>query len=126
MDIPAELIYGLVFAAILLFQYVMKRFGLLPTPDAEPRQAPLPPEPPETAEQEAPLADSPRSAQFTPAALPALPGRAAWLGAPAATETPSTAGRATLLLGNRQDLQRAVFSMTVLGPCRALERPDDR
>ena len=123
MDIPEELIYGLVFAAILLFQYVMKRFGLLPTPDAEPRQAPLPPE---TAEQEAPLADSPRSAQSTPAASPALPGRASWLGAPAAMETTSTAGRATLLLGNRQDLQRAVFSMTVLGPCRALERPDDR
>lgn len=113
MDIPAELIYGLVFAAILLFQYVMKRFGLLPTHDAEPWQTPLPPE---TGEQETPLVDSPRSAQSTPAASPALPGRAAWLGAPAATETTSTAGRATLLLGSRQDLQRAVFSMTVLGP----------
>lgn len=123
MDMPAELIYGLVFAAILLLQYVIKRFGLLPTPDAEPLPAPLPQE---TAEQEAPLADSLGSAPSTPAASPALPGRAAWLGTPAATAATSTAGRATLLLGNRKDLQRAVFSMTVLGPCRALERPDDR
>jgi len=124
MDVPAELIYGLVFAAILLLQYVMKRFGLLPTPDAEPRQAPLPQE---AAEQEAPLADRPGSAPSTPAAAsPALPGRAAWLGAPTATAVTPAAGRATLLLGNRRDLQRAVLSMTVLGPCRALERPDDR
>jgi hypothetical protein len=123
MDMPTELIYGLVFAAILLLQYVMKRFGLLPTPDADPPQAPLPQE---TAEQEAPLAASLGSAPSTPAASPALPGRAAWLGAAAATAATPAAGGATLPLGNRRELQRAVISMTLLGPCRALERPDDR
>lgn len=123
MDMPAELIYALVFAAILLLQYVMKRFGLLPTPDAEPQQAPPPQE---TAGHEAPQADRPGSAPSSPAASPAPPGRAALLGAPAATAATSTAGPASQLLGSRQDLRRAVLSMTVLGPCRALERPDDR
>jgi hypothetical protein len=40
-------------------------------------------------------------------------------------DTPKRRTASRLRLGNKADLRQGIIIMTVLGPCRALEHPDD-
>lgn len=112
MNLPEELIYGLIFGAVLLFQYVMKRFA--------PKQKPQPLSPqyetiPEIEEQQlAGLDSSPGSRE-----LDTRFGRS-----PQQTATPAR-GRhrysRKVLLANRRDVQNSIVVATIIGPCRAFE-----
>ena len=127
---PTELlIYALIFAAIVLFQYVMKRFGPQPKPDEAPPQAPPPQEQPAAQEEE----NIWGRARAVPAVSPAVAisdigfGRSKALGA-----TVTLAGRRSrrfsrsALMGNRREVQNAIVIATILGPCRAYEPHDIR
>src|SRR3990172_4197764 len=129
--LPAELIYILVFAAIVLFQYMMKRFGPQQQPDEAPQEAPLPQEKP--AAQEELLPDIWGRAPAVPAVSPLAAASDIRFGrseAPGATVTlPGHRSRRfsrRALMGNRREVQNAIVVATILGPCRAFEAHDVR
>ncbi|MDP2811652.1 MAG: hypothetical protein Q8O34_16050 [Rhodocyclaceae bacterium] len=114
-NFPAELLYVLMFVAIVLFQYLMKRFGPQQREDAVPQER-LPQFPEEVKETPAaPSVSSVASGDFgraeAPDAAPALPRR--------------RFSRASLM-GTRRQAQNAVVIATILGPCRAFEPHDVR
>ena len=110
MNLPEELIYVLIFGAILLVQYLMKRFVPQPQPSA-PRDELVP----EVAEQEKAAAEvSPVSAASDPRF-----GRSASPGASPAL--PRRRFSRKSLMANRRDVQNAVVIATIMGPCRAFE-----
>jgi hypothetical protein len=124
-SVPPEVLYALIFAAIVLVQYLMKRFGGQPQPAGAPQEGPIPEE--QAPEQEAPV---PSHRGPVPEVAAVSLAAAAW----AARLEPPTAGAAIArrrsaarsLLGGGQDLRRAVIGMTLLGPCRAKEPPENR
>ena len=111
--LPEELIYVLMFGAVLLVQYLMKRFGPQPS---SPQEEPVP----EIPEQEQ------ATAQTSPVAA-ASDSRFGRSGAPGASPAfPEHRFSRRALLGNRRDVQNAVVIATILGPCRAYEPHDIR
>ena len=111
---PAELIYILVFAAIVLFQYMMKRLG------QQGQQ--------ESAQDER-LPQIPEEMKETPAASSVF--RASHqLGGPEAQGAFSRLTRRRysrrLLMGTRREVQNAIVIATIVGPCRAFEPYDVR
>ncbi len=112
---PAELIYVLIVAGIVLFQYVMKR---------------LRPQAQQESVQNEPLAQIPEEVKETPAASSVSHASAGLLGRP---EAPGVSSRLTRprysrgsLMGARRDVQNAIVIATILGPCRAYEPHDVR
>lgn len=109
-DVPAELLYVLMFLAIVLFQYLMKRFG--------------PQEPPEPAWDER-LAQVSEASEDAPAAPAVSTSVAGQFGRNAVPETSLAPRRRRFsrgaLMGNRREVQNAVVVATILGPCRAFE-----
>ena len=106
-DLPTELIYGLGFAAIVLFQYVMKRFE---------QRNPV---------QHAELEQAPEEVKVTPATSPISSISVGQFGR---GEEPSASSplairrfARTSLLGTKQEVQNAIVIATILGPCRAFE-----
>ena len=110
--IPEELLYVLMFLGIVVFQYLMKRFG---------------PKAPESPVADESLSESNEEEEAL--AVSAVAGVAddvfgrndALVVAP----TSRRFSRASLL-GNRRAVQRAVVVATILGPCRAFEPHDIR
>jgi hypothetical protein len=126
------LLFGLLFAAILLFNFVMQWLGrrarwrrAQQEQEQHDRQQagapPLPPAGPIDVGWGRP------SAPHVPAHVPAAAQRRS--AAPTSTvrtvDAPRRAPRRTLL-GSRRDLRHAIALMTVLGPCRALQPYDMR
>ncbi|MDP1983177.1 MAG: hypothetical protein Q8K23_11570 [Sulfuritalea sp.] len=115
-DVPAELLYVLMFLAIVLFQYLMKRFG--------------PQAPPEPAWDER-LEQFPEEVADVPAASAASGmvggGHFGRRDAPQASLAPQRRrfSRGSLM-GSRREVQNAVVVATILGPCRAFEPHDVR
>ncbi len=114
-DLPKELIYVLLFAAILLFHYLKGRFG------PQQQQQPAQDEPdPESAEQ----------AQGTPETSPAstLSGsRFGGFEAPnASSPLPGRRFSRRALMGTRRQVQNSIVIATILGPCRAYKPHDVR
>ena len=110
MNLPEELIYVLIFGAILLVQYLMKRFAPQPQPSS-PRPEPAP----EIAEQKlAAFEGSPGSGAFDPRF-----GRSPKRGAAPASPRPRFSRKA--LMANRRDVQNSIVVATIIGPCRAFE-----
>ena len=113
--LPEELIYVLIFGAILLFQYLIKRFG--------PQQQPPSP-------QDEPDPELPEQEQATPETSPVSTAsdiRFGRSGAPSASIAfPERRFSRRALLGNRRDVQNAIVIATILGPCRAFEPHDIR
>jgi hypothetical protein len=64
-----------------------------------------------------------RGAPETRTTSPSKPKQPVQTFKPTATSKRRTAGR--LRLRNKADLRQGIIIMTVLGPCRALERPED-
>lgn len=114
-DVPAELLYVLMFLAIVLFQYLMKRFG---------PQAPPEPAWDERLEQ---IPEAPEDAPAAPAVSATVAGQYGRNAAPATSIAPPRRrfSRASLL-GDRREVQNAVVVATILGPCRAFEPHDVR
>ena len=109
---PKEFLYVLLFAGIVLFQYLVKRFGQPRQPEAEPD--PLWELPEEVNEREAAPVPRATAGHF---------GRG-----PASSATVVPRARRfsrRSLLGSPRDLQNAVVLATILGPCRAMEAPED-
>ncbi|WBL64130.1 MULTISPECIES: hypothetical protein [unclassified Thauera] len=114
-DVPAELLYVLIFLAIVLFQYLMKRFG---------PQAPPEPAWDERLEQ---IPEAPEDAPAASAVSAPVAGGFGRSAAPEASRAPPRRrfSRASLL-GGRREVQNAVVVATILGPCRAFEPHDIR
>ena len=109
-NLPEELIYGLIFGAILLVQYLMKRFVPQPQPSA-PQDEPAP----EIAEQmQVAFEGSPGSA-----ASETDFGRSPLRGTAAASARHRFSRKA--LMANRRDVQNAIVIAAIIGPCRAFE-----
>lgn len=113
--IPEELLYVLMFLAVVLFQYLMKRFG--------------PQAPPEPAWDER-LAQIPEeeAEPDTPAAF-GVSGVAAGLSGRSVVPRAAPARRRfsrSSLMGSRRAVQNAVVIATIIGPCRAFEPHDVR
>ncbi len=127
-NIPEELIYVLIFGAILAFQYLMKRFGPQPQPDEAPPQAPLPQEQPVVPKEF--LEDIWGRAPAVSPVAAASDIRFGRAEAPGATVTlPARRWRRfsrSALMGNRREVQNAIVIATILGPCRAYEAHDIR
>lgn len=122
---PAELLYALLFAAVLLVQYLMKRFGGRPQPDDALPEAHIPEEQP--PEREASGPGNWGRVPEVPAVSLAAAEWAARLKAPAdSAGVPRQRSAARSLLNGGQDLRRAIVGMTLLGPCRAQEPPENR
>jgi hypothetical protein len=120
--IPPELIYLLIFVAIFVVQHFMKRRARQEPPaswqDAEALQTPYE-LPPDLAELEQPtrVAWSPPPAPVAQLGRPEAPP-------PALRARPRRFSRQSLM-GTRRNVQNAVVIATIMGPCRALEPPDD-
>jgi hypothetical protein len=114
------LIYVLIIAGVLLFNYVMQQLAKKARQQQEEQAGGAQAESSPPSEDE-PLEDiwgrPPPLETVGPAA------RAPRVEAPAVPERRAAAG---LLFRTRHDLRHAVVVMTVLGPCRALEPPDSR
>ena len=112
---PTELIYVLMFAAVVLFQYLIKRFA--PREQQEPAQD----------EQ---LAQIPEEVQPAPASAPVSDVAFGHFGRTEAPSVSSAPSRRRFsrrsLLGTRQEVQNAIVIATILGPCRAYQPHDDR
>ena len=114
-SLPTELIYVLIFVAIVLFQYMTRRLGQ--QAQQESAQAERPSQVPEEAEETT--------------AAPSVPSVA--VGDFGRTEAPSAwaplprrrfARRS--LMGTRREMQNAIVIATILGPCRTFEPHDIR
>ena len=104
------MIYVLIFAAMLLVQYLLKRFG--------PQRQPSSPQDdlvPEIAVQEK---AAPDVSPVTAASDPRF-GRSASPGASPAL--PRRRFSRNALMGNRRDVQNAIVVATIMGPCRAFD-----
>ena len=108
--LPTELIYGLVFAAVLLLQYLLKRFG-------QPLQQ-------DSAQQEH-LAQIPEEVTEAPVAFPVPSVAVGHFGrdeAPSASSVlPGRRFAKQSLMGTRREVQNAIVIATIMGPCRAFE-----
>ena len=110
--LPTELIYVLIFVAIVLFQYMTRRLGQQAQQESAQDEG-LPQIPEEVEETpEAPLVPNVAVGHFgrteAPGASPPLAKR-------------RFARRS--LLGTKREMQNAIVIATILGPCRALEAP---
>lgn len=132
-NIAVEVIYLLIFGVIVLYQYLMRRREQ----EAEARQPP-PPEPlaeetePDPFRWEVPEAREAPAPVRAPVALPAarapadeeLRWRARPAVAPVVRHQRSVFDR-NKLFRSKSALRDAIVTMTILGPCRALETPRD-
>ena len=116
---PTELIYVLIFAAIVLFQYLVKRFA-----------------PQEQEQQQQESAQDEQAAQYEEEArpvqmpFPAADAAVGHFGRSAAPSVSPALSRRRFsrrsLLGSRREVQNAIVIATILGPCRAFEPHDSR
>ena len=127
---PTELIYVLIVAGIVLFQYMMKRFGPQEQEQPPPPLKESDPElPAREREQDERLPQIPEEMKETPAASSVF--RASHqLGGPEAQGAFSRLTRRRysrrLLMGTRREVQNAIVIATIVGPCRAFEPYDVR
>lgn len=111
-DLPQELVYGLLFAGVMILQYLIKRFG--PQPEAAP---------PPRVEPDEEIAEP-------VAAAPALKPTDIRFGKPAARPMATRVARPCFardaLIGDRRAVQNAIVVATILGPCRADQPHENR
>lgn len=111
--IPEEVLYALMFLVIVLFQYLMKRFG---------------PKAPESPPADEDLSQNPEEEDgVLPVSAVAGVAEASFGRSDLSVVAPTARrfSRASLL-GNRRAVQHAVVVATILGPCRAFEPHDVR
>lgn len=115
-NFPQELVYVLLFAAIVLFQYMMKRFGQPPQEDVP------------AADEE--LSQFPEEVELPPAAASGAELNVGHFGRTEAPRPVRPPGRRRFsrqsLMGDRRAVQNAIVIATILGPCRADDPYDTR
>lgn len=113
--LPEELVYVLIFGAVLLLQYLMKRFG---------------PQQQEDPAQDAPRAQIPEEVKEIPAVSSVSSVAVGHFGraGPPSASVPLRRRRYARrsLMGSKREMQNAVVIATILGPCRAHEPHDVR
>lgn len=124
---PPELIYVLIFAAIMLFQFMMKKLERKARQEQEgqPAQQDSIPEEYVARTYEEPAETA------APSAPPSVPKLAArhFVRTDATKAAPPLSRRRFSrgsLMGNRRDVQNAMVIAAILGPCRAFEPHDIR
>ena len=115
--IPTEMKYVLIMAAIVLFQYILKRFAPQPI-----EQAPVPDEQPPEEEMQTQETSADAEQGYAIDAGHFGRNRAGRASASHATRRFSRKS----LMGSRRETQDAVVIATILGPCRAFEAHDSR
>ena len=115
-NLPQELIFALIFGAVLLVQFLMKRLRRQSVPteaDAEFE--------PEPESECGTLAQTPPVDELPPPMLvpPARPSPAVPRAGPAPATRASRRFSRSALMTNRRAVQDAVVIATILGPCRA-------
>ena len=117
-SISNEVLYAVLFAVVLLFQYLMKRFG---------------PQKPNEPPKEEQLAQIPEEVEAAPAPSTAAPafvdqgfGRSQARNPRPRPEVSRRRFTRNALMGSRQRMQEAVVIAVILGPCRAYEPHDIR
>ena len=112
---PAELMYVVIFAAVMLFSYFMKRFG------PQERQA---------SAQDEHFSQIPEEVQETPIAVSVSRASAGQFVRSEPQVASSWHARRRYsrrsLMGTRREVQNAIVLATMLGPCRAFEPHDVR
>ena len=115
MNLPEELIYVLIFGAILLVQYLMKRFAPQPQPSL----------PQDGFVAEIAAQEQAAFEDFPVAVAPTIrSGRSLPRGTALATSQRRFSRQA--LLSNRREVQNSIVIATIIGPCRAFEPHDVR
>mgnify|MGYP006995643576 CR=1 FL=1 len=110
--LPPELIYVLIFAVIVLFQYMMKRYG--PQEEQSPAS--------EEILEEFPAEETANSAMVAGATVGHFGGAEA-SGHAVPTRQDRRFSRSSLM-GSKREMQKAIAIATILGPCRAFEPHD--
>jgi hypothetical protein len=118
---PPELVYFLIFAAIFLFQYLMKaarRGANEAEQEMNPPRAPYPTTFESSTLEEIPTTwSAPRVIANDFGRRPAAPA--------VVRRRPRRRFSRQALFGTRRDVQNAVVIAAILGPCRALEPPGE-
>ena len=121
-NVREGLIYVLIFGALLLIQYLMKRFGPQQQPlspqDDPVREIPAQEQASLNAPQEVPAVATPSDIRFGRSATPGA--------APSLRVRRLRRFSRSALMGTRRDVQNAIVIATMLGPCRAFEPYDSR
>lgn len=118
---PTELLYVLLVAAVLLVQYLLKRFG------PQPEEAPTPVVDEQAGEPRAPdLGGGARTPELAADSLAAPPSAARHEAPVAGTPMPQRRSGVRALPNGGPDLRRVIVGMTLLGPCRAQEPHESR
>ena len=124
MDISQLLVYGLLIAGFLLFNYLLQRAAQRARQRQEHEQAQQQEAPPSPDDEQIdsgwgrrPAVDH-RSTSGSAEAMRRVETSAAAAAPPSRRPSPKTLFRST------HDLRHAIIVMTVLGPCRALEPHD--
>jgi hypothetical protein len=115
------LVYGLIIAGFLLFNYLAQKLAKKAREQHEAAQREAAQAPPN--EQQEALEDIWGRLPAAPVAATQVPEQRP---VPRGVPPPSRQGATRRLFRTRQDLRHAIVLMTVLGPCRALEPPDQR
>ena len=113
-NLPPEMMYVLMIAAVVLFQYLMKRFGPQSNPGAEAQQG---------------LPETPESLGIpfeAPAGIGV--GRGSVQTKPSDALSDLKGGRYSRLslMGSRRKVQNAIVVAAILGPCRASDPYETR
>lgn len=112
------LVYGLIIAGFLLFNFLAQKLAKKAREQQEAAERAAADALPEAPEEELddPWGRRPVTAVQVPEQRPA----------PRPAPPPARPAETRRLFRNRQDLRHAIVLMTVLGPCRALEPPEQR
>lgn len=116
-NLPPELVFLLIFGAIMLFNYVMRQASRRRQEESTAVE-PVAPAPDEPLERIFKSVRPAPAAEFLPVAPPALARVSE--AQPVAAAVPRRHSGVRSLLRGRRNLRRAYVVMTVLGPCRAL------
>ena len=123
---PDTLIYILVIAGILIFNYLAQRAAAKRQTDEAAAGGEPPPAQGDPFEEIFGRRRSvPQEVDLPPETLPAPVRMVEVRPAAVVVEAPRRRLAARGLLTGRQNLQRAIVAMTVLGPCRAMEPPGE-
>ena len=115
-NLPQELVFALIFGAVLLVQFLMKWLRRQSVPTEADADAEFEPEP-----ESGTLAQTPPVDELPPPMLvpPARPSPAVPRAGPAPATRASRRFSRSALMTNRRAVQDAVVIATILGPCRA-------
>jgi hypothetical protein len=119
-DFPTELVYILMIFVAMVFQYLMKRFGLTEQAEASPKESL--PQLPAGGEETPPIPAMSNGQDLRIVDLSGEPG----MESGAVRKSVQRRFGRVALMGTRREVQNAFVIAAVLSPCRAFEPHDTR